>query len=103
MSDLCVQVFSAIEAVKGSLGSAGNEIFVGRVMGSPFYLPRFLAAAVDGKHRQVPVEQASAIANSPVILMFSWGMLQLERCVPPDSYTQHHAETDRLKVLKSDH
>lgn len=53
-----LQVFSAIETVKQSLPAAGNEIYVRRIMGTPFYLPRFLADAVGlGQRRKVPVEQ----------------------------------------------
>jgi hypothetical protein len=56
-------VYTALTAAEAALPTAEREIYAGRVGGKPFYLPRFLAAAVGrGGARPVPAAAARAVA-----------------------------------------
>jgi hypothetical protein len=60
-----VQVYSALASAEGSLDAAAQEIFVGRICGSPFYIPRFFTAACClGSCRHFPRNEMQKVCSA---------------------------------------
>ena len=60
-----IQVYTAIQAVEAALASATREIFVCRICGHPFYLPRIFAAALCVQHKRLfPAQKVKAVCSA---------------------------------------
>lgn len=58
-----MQVYTALHSADAALPLMEREIFVGRLRGRPFYLPRFLVAAIGcGGCRRMPAAAARSAA-----------------------------------------